>query len=164
MNRLELVNRVEDVFMKALGALVPVPDIRTDLFRALVVSQKLDRSERNTLVYVESCCVDENGILDPVRMNKEDYENLEKFSVVGILRFGRIPRQSRFVGNWVQLTPLGWEVSQTLRRHRAVRARDASMELKQIFDEVDLHFGNVACALCGSSSHIANACPWKLQK
>lgn len=87
--------------------------------------EDLDKTERSCLCYLETCAVDQSGLVEAVKMNQEDMNAIEKFKAAGFLVFHRIPasmlrhRARRDYTNWVRLTEAGWEMAAKCRRLRA---------------------------------------------
>lgn len=83
------------------------------VFDAATCVAGLTKTERITILYVESVCVDLKGQMDARRMNADDVEVLNRWDVV---LWTYVPSQ-----NVVALTPDGWAVAGLLRRARAER-------------------------------------------
>lgn len=83
------------------------------------------KQDRNMLLYAESCCVDQGGLLEGARMNAADAASLKLFEKHGLARSGRVPgrlllgNQTAGKTHWVELTDLGWDLAARFRRFRA---------------------------------------------
>jgi len=90
--------------------------------------------EKNTLLYVESCCVDYGGRLHVVRMNAEDDAAISRFVLDGIvLRYGRIKHGfvNRDGAKFIELSDAGYELAWQVRRARAERLKLDDEKLTQ---------------------------------
>lgn len=89
----------------------------------------ITRDQRSILMYAETCAVDHGGLLEGIRMNKDDHAALAELAAAGILTHGRIP--GKLLGtfaahriqpsHWCDLTEAGWELAHALRQARAAR-------------------------------------------
>lgn len=95
---------------------------------ALTTVENLDRDQRSIVLYAESVCVDNGGLLEGQRMNATDHANLDLLQTHGFLRWGRIPfavldaRPAHFTSrptHWVVLTEEGWALAHAARRQRS---------------------------------------------
>lgn len=77
-----------------------------------LVVTSLSSRERSTLMYVESRVVDGGGVLEPERMNHEDYQNLKVFKAAGILSFDGDLQVTSFTDD-------AWDLAHDCRRYRA---------------------------------------------
>jgi len=92
--------------------------------------REFTKDERSLLLYLETCLVDNAGRCESLRMNKEDFENIEKFKEEGLIRFGRIPwseieklkklYRSKYT-HWVRFNERTWEIVWKLRKERSER-------------------------------------------
>ena len=89
----------------------------------------MTRDERSLLLYLETCAVDQGGLAEGRRMNKEDHEAAKKFAELKLAYLYRVPATILFDDNleqvlrkythWVTLTPAGFELAHRLRVRRA---------------------------------------------
>ena len=85
----------------------------------------LSRSERNTLMYVETRVVDHGGELDLEQMNYDDQQNLKLFGAAGILDVEeRHPAVDHGGMEVVQFTDRAWDLARDSRRMRAAQDMD----------------------------------------
>jgi len=80
----------------------------------------LTRSERNTLLYVESRVVDHHGELDLEQMNWEDRQNLKVFGAAGILDVKESGNPYSHTDQVVKFTNRAWDLAGDLRQQRAI--------------------------------------------
>lgn len=89
----------------------------------MLTTETMTKDQRSCLLYVEACCVDNSGLLEPIRMNSADFDALEMFKEEGLLDFGRCPSKSKaFAAGkmyWVTLHDKGWSLAHLLRGMRA---------------------------------------------
>lgn len=91
-------------------------------------ASELSRSERNTLMYVETRVVDHRGELDPRQMNYEDQQNLKLFGAAGILDVDEPevhhsdPREDLI--QVVKFTQEAWDIVRDSRKMRAAQDMD----------------------------------------
>lgn len=87
--------------------------------------EELNKQERSTLCYLETCAVDAGGLVEAQRMNQDDYNAIARFMGDGILQFGRIPAALLGTGankawtHWVVINPIGWPLVSECRQLRA---------------------------------------------
>lgn len=75
---------------------------------------KLHKPHWNLFAYLETCCVDHKGVVDPQRVNEADLDGIDELEDTGLLEHtgtGIHPR--------VKLTDLGWALASQLRQHKA---------------------------------------------
>lgn len=89
---------------------------------------KPTREEASTILYLETCAVDHGGMIEPVRMNADDWQIVQQLQDAGLLRFGRLLSDAirKFSGphrytHWVEFTQAGFTLAATLRQQRAER-------------------------------------------
>jgi hypothetical protein len=90
---------------------------------------RLTKTQRSILLYAECCLVDRGGLLEGVRMNADDVNELKAFAQAGVLEFGRIPAALLKEGSvrapipthWVRFTDQAWELAAACRRLSAQR-------------------------------------------
>jgi hypothetical protein len=93
------------------------------------------RAEKSILLYAESCLVDNFGKLVNIKMNKEDFANLEKLKAEGLLDFGRLPfkeieRLSKVFSrlttptHWVSFSDETWVIVAAMRKERADNGKE----------------------------------------
>ena len=91
---------------------------------------EFSRQERSILLYAETCLVDNYGRMNQTRMNKEDFDNLDKMKAEGLLDYGRLPAKEiesymKLLGrfqtatHWVSFTEEAWELVLIMRKARA---------------------------------------------
>lgn len=71
----------------------------------------LTSSEKDTLLYIESCCVDYDGQLEHERMNWEDQQNMKVFKAAGWLEEEDFEVKT--------MNDRGWEVAHECRKERS---------------------------------------------
>jgi glutamine synthetase len=92
------------------------------------------RVETSVLLYVETCLVDNQGRMNQVRMNKEDFDALDTLKAEGMLDYGRLPEKEiekymKLLGrfqtstHWVSFTEEAWVLVAIMRRERAERGK-----------------------------------------
>lgn len=91
----------------------------------------MTRDERNLLLYLETCEVDRQGLVDARKMNREDFDIAMRWNEGGFLRFGRLKMdelRSLYGANnakaaestyYVRLGDDAWAAAAVLRRRRA---------------------------------------------
>jgi hypothetical protein len=89
------------------------------------MASELTRDQKSLILYVETRCVDHDGLLRGEQMNQEDRENLKVFQESGHLTYGRVPAMmlSKLSGqtHWATLTDAGFALAHALRKERASR-------------------------------------------
>lgn len=83
----------------------------------------LSKDGKSTLLYFETCAVDQGGRVDMRKMNQPDREAADGMKLAGVIKFERVPA-ALIEGHstyYVELTPLGWEMAHQLRRERSER-------------------------------------------
>ena len=93
------------------------------------------------ILYLETCLVDQRGMVQAIRMNDIDVDNARTWCEAGLIDFARIPfhdlrkangGRSTLAGgpfafvntNWIRFTPRAWDIAHRLRRERAERHVD----------------------------------------
>lgn len=85
----------------------------------------LSQSERSTLMYVESCLVDQAGELDLEQMNYHDQQNLKLFGAAGILDVEETQPMLDHGGmEVVKFTDAAWDLARESRQMRAAQHID----------------------------------------
>ena len=89
----------------------------------------MNESKKSTLLYLETCLVDQRGRVESRRMNEEDFENIEKFKEEKLIDFGRIPFKEleklnklsgpRTYTHWIKFTDRAWKLAHKFRREKA---------------------------------------------
>lgn len=100
----------------------------------------ITRDQRSILLYAEACAVDYGGLLEGIRMNKDDHAALAELAAAGILTHGRIPGKmlgtfQRNVTNWCDLTEAGWALAHQLRRARAAKPEPSREKVNAVLAE-----------------------------
>lgn len=81
---------------------------------------ELTKDEKGLLLYLESRCVDNRGLIDPRRMNEEDFKTARRWAEQGFIQFGRIafadctPDRS----HWCELSEEAWATAHAERKAR----------------------------------------------
>ena len=88
----------------------------------------MTREQQNLIMYLETCLVDHGGKVESIRMNGEDYAQVELWKAEGLIRFGRLfAREAHKQGrtykatHWVLFSDEAWTHAHRLRRERAGR-------------------------------------------
>lgn len=84
---------------------------------------QLSIGEATTLMYLETCAVDQCGRVSARRLNQDELRWAQRMAKIGFIGFGRIcSRDCNSDGDhWVTMTPASWSLAQQLRRDRAAR-------------------------------------------
>lgn len=84
----------------------------------------LSSGERSTLLYIESCVVDQRGYLDPEKMNYEDEQNMKVLGAAGLVDIGQSeqdtagdPRTLR--RPVVKFTDAAWDLARDCRQMKS---------------------------------------------
>lgn len=103
---------------------------------------KFTLKEKSTLLYLETCLVDQYGRVDGRKLNDEDMTNILKFKEMGLIEFGRIVfariKEMRKYGihrtHWVRFSNKAWKLAHKWRKERSERwiARENKKLLKEI--------------------------------
>lgn len=105
----------------------------------------MTRDELSMLLYLETCAVDQGGLVEGVRCNEKDLEIAQRWDDEGFLHFGRLKfRDIERVGNrtfthWVRFTDKAWEEACSARRGRSARKEDD--KVKEIMHERQVSAG-----------------------
>ena len=102
----------------------------------------MTRDQRSILLYAESCAVEHGGLLEGIRMNKDDHAALDDLAQAGMLTWGRTPGKllgtfQRNVTHWCDLTEAGWALAFQLRRERAAKPNASRQKVDAYFAERD---------------------------
>lgn len=88
--------------------------------------ENMTKDERSIMCYLESCSVDQGGMVEGIRMNSDDHEAIERLKACGFVEFGRIPAKllgaspgGKKYTHWTRLTETGWNLAWKCRRYRA---------------------------------------------
>ena len=92
----------------------------------MLTVETITRDQRSILMYAETCAVDYGGLLEGIRMNKDDHAALDELAAAGILTWARIPGKmlgqfKRNATHYCDLTEEGWALVHALRRARAAK-------------------------------------------
>lgn len=102
-------------------------------------AETMTKDERSILLYAESCAVDGSGLMEAVRMNAADFENLRAMQNAGLVLSGRVPFHSKAFergrSHWVTLTEDGWALASACRRLRAKQISPWRREVDEILAE-----------------------------
>ena len=84
---------------------------------------KWTRREQSFLMYLESCLVDNYGMMEGVRFNKEEADWASEWTKLRLIEFGRIAYKDIRGGNthWVRFSDDAWELAHRFRRERSDR-------------------------------------------
>jgi hypothetical protein len=93
------------------------------------------RQEKSILLYAETCLVDNKGRLNSLKMNGEDFDNLDKMEREGLLHYGRLPfheieRLSKYFNkltlptHWVSFSDEAWALAWAMRKERADKGKE----------------------------------------
>lgn len=79
--------------------------------------QLLSKAEQSLLTYLETRAVDRAGRVDARRMNREEFEIVERWNEEGFLRFGRIKSKDHNADgtHWVELSDEAWAAVAAVR-------------------------------------------------
>jgi hypothetical protein len=85
--------------------------------------KELTRDGRNLLLYLETRCVDYRGLIDPRRMNEDDFKLAREWDEEGFIKFGRIAfADCKFdQSHWCELSEEAWTVAHVERQKRFSR-------------------------------------------
>lgn len=88
--------------------------------------EKMSRDERSLLLYFECCAVDNGGLTESNKMNKEDFEIAEKWNKSGFISFSRLTYKSiqllvKKNAHRVFLSEDAWKLAHQERRARSDR-------------------------------------------
>lgn len=90
--------------------------------------EKMTREELSLLLFLESCAVDQGGMIFAALMNEEDMAIAKSWNDTGFISFGRLP--SSFITSaknrghfsmYVVLSKNAWECASAARMNRAIR-------------------------------------------
>ena len=83
----------------------------------------LTTREMNTLLYLESCLVDQNGRLEAIRMNEEDWAVIEKMKdhITVIRGMSPMVDGRHFTHRVTRFDQTAWEMTHQERQVRAMR-------------------------------------------
>ena len=93
--------------------------------------ERTDYREKNLLMYLETCCVDHDGLMDGRKVNAAEMEWMKEWAEIGLITIKRLPasivcseknrtRQYQ-VSHLVSLSEEAWDVAHKERRARAIR-------------------------------------------
>lgn len=90
---------------------------------------QMTKAERSLLLFLETCAVDQGGLIDTRHMNAEDMElarnwNTDKFIYFGRVAFHDAEKLSiggRTYSHWCELTPKAFDMAHAERTARANR-------------------------------------------
>lgn len=88
---------------------------------------EFDRNSQSLLVYLETCAVNNGGLVIGARMNEDDFNLVEQWKNNGFIQFGRIamadiPTDTRTPhDHWVVLSEKAWQMAHQFRIARAER-------------------------------------------
>ena len=90
---------------------------------------KQSDSLKSTLLYLETCLADYGGEVEAMRMNDQDFDNIELMENWGILEFERLkgcPSKigGRKVSHKVRFSDKAWELAHHFRKERGERKVD----------------------------------------
>lgn len=105
-----------------------------------ITTETITRAQRSALLYAESCAVDDGGLLEGIRLNKDDHAALDELQQAGILTWGRTPGRllgkfTRNVTHWCDLTEAGWTLASQLRRARAAKPNASREKVNAVMAE-----------------------------
>lgn len=89
----------------------------------------MNKDELSLLLYLESCSVDQGGLIDSRRMNKDDFDIAERWKKDRFIRFGRIcfkdiqrlNHGQLSITHWVNLSKTALKKAHEERRARSIR-------------------------------------------
>jgi hypothetical protein len=84
------------------------------------------KAERSLLLYLETCAVDNFGLIDMRKMNAEDMAIANRWDELKFVRYGRIAFESiksfsKPYMHWCELGELAWQLAHEERKARAAR-------------------------------------------
>ena len=99
-------------------------------FRGL---EDLSDDEISFLLYAESACVENYGMLKREKLNRADHHALVRFTLLGLMRVEDVdpvefPSKSRIWSHRVQLKEAGWLFAHAARLERANRERSPASD------------------------------------
>lgn len=99
----------------------------------------MNRIKESLLLYLESRIVDQCGLVDPRRMNTEDFEIAREWNKRGFIVFRRIPfkkieqlrmqKPSDHSTSYVKFSKEAWNITHRLRRIRGMRQMKRQREI-----------------------------------
>lgn len=99
--------------------------------------EDMTRDEISLLLYLESCAVDQGGLIGAEHMNTADFKIAKQWSEDGFLNFGRVYSKDAFnlgKSHYCELTDEAHELAAQARKAKAVRTfekRDWNIVTKQ---------------------------------
>ena len=106
--------------------------------------REFTKVEKSILLYLETCLVDRNGRCEAIRMNKEDFDAIDKLKEEGLIKFGRIPSSEikklqkvyrLQATHWVRFNDEAWSIAGKLRKERSERTIGHYVEKSNCFTE-----------------------------
>lgn len=94
--------------------------------------EKMTKDERSLLLYIETCAVDQGGLVRNQKINDDDREILKKWDKQGFISFSRITWASlkllvdKHESDLVRLSEEAWKLAHEERRARSVRMSSKS--------------------------------------
>jgi hypothetical protein len=92
---------------------------------------EMTKDEKSLLLFLETCVVDEAGLIDVRKMNAEDVAIAVRWEAEGFIGFGRVYSKDiarlsansagRVYSQWCSLSEEAWTLAHQERRARAVR-------------------------------------------
>lgn len=83
------------------------------------------KDEKSLLLYLETCVVDDQGLIDSRKMNIDDWRKLELWTESRYVQSGRVAsawiKSPGIKNHWVVLSDLAWRHVGELRREKADR-------------------------------------------
>ena len=93
---------------------------------------ELTKDERSLLLYVETCAVDNGGLIHSLRVNDADREILKRWDKDGFVSYSRVTFKSLQLlndknhSNIVRLSDSAWKLAHEERRARSIRVSGKS--------------------------------------
>lgn len=103
----------------------------------------MTKDEMSCILYLETCAVDQGGLVEGIRMNAADYAACKKFVELNLIEFRRIPAAllgtfARQVTDMVTFKPGGWVLAHRLRQERAERGLTQHAR-KRVNEHIEAH-------------------------
>lgn len=85
--------------------------------------EEMTKDEKSLVLFLECCAVDNGGRVNGIHMNNEDFDIVEKWKGLDLIKFGRIcSKDCNHTGTyWVQFTQHAFALAHEERIARSVR-------------------------------------------
>lgn len=87
---------------------------------------EMSKDEQSLLLFLETCAVDQTGLVDHRRINATDREIIEAWKASDFIRYGRVYSKdvlkftNTYMSNWVYLSSTAFAIAHQIRYDRAL--------------------------------------------